>query len=70
MRLCPGCKVNGKIGGVDGFFRSTDKGVSWVRINDDQHQFGGGGAITGDPRVFGRVYLGTGGRGILYGEPR
>jgi hypothetical protein len=66
----PAIYLNGKIGGVDGFFRSTDKGVSWVRINDDQHQFGGGGAITGDPRVFGRVYLGTGGRGILYGEPR
>ncbi|MGC4091618.1 MAG: hypothetical protein QM756_27805 [Polyangiaceae bacterium] len=66
----PAIYLNGKVGGVDGFFRSNDQGASWVRINDDQHQFGGGGAIIGDPRVYGRVYLGTGGRGILYGQPK
>jgi hypothetical protein len=58
------------MGGVAGFFRSLDAGVSWERINDDQHQFGFVGVIIGDPRVFGRVYIGTGGRGILYGEPK
>ena len=31
-----------------------------MRINDDQHQYGNiGAAITGDPRVYGRVYVGT-----------
>jgi xyloglucan-specific exo-beta-1,4-glucanase len=25
--------------------------------------------IAGDPRVFGRVYVGTDGRGVFYGEP-
>jgi hypothetical protein len=40
-----------------------------VRINDDQHQFGLIGQITGDPKLYGRVYVGTLGRGILYGDP-
>ena len=59
-----------QIAGVRGIFRSTDAGQTWVRINDDQHQWGRAGdtAITGDPRIFGRVYIGTNGRGIFYGD--
>ena len=49
----------GKVGGVSGFFRSHDVGISWSRINDDQHQFGFAGVITGDPRIYGRVYVGA-----------
>ncbi|MFJ8332313.1 cellulose binding domain-containing protein [Streptomyces sp. NPDC094437] len=61
--------TSAKIGGVRGIFRSTDKGVSWTRINDDAHQWGWtGGAITGDPRVYGRVYVSTNGRGVIYGD--
>jgi len=46
-----------------------DAGLSWVRINDDKHQYGNiGEAITGDPRIYGRVYIGTNGRGIIYGD--
>jgi hypothetical protein len=57
------------IGGVQGIFRSDDGAASWTRINDDQHQYGNiGQAITGDPRIYGRVYVGTNGRGIIYGD--
>jgi photosystem II stability/assembly factor-like uncharacterized protein len=69
-RAYPTVYAIAKIGGVAGFFRSDDAGRSFVRINDDSHQFGGGLIVVGDPRVSGRVYLGTHGRGIWYGEPR
>jgi hypothetical protein len=51
-------------------FRSIDEGASWMRINDDEHQFGTQSVVAGDPRIFGRVYVGTNGRGVLYGDPR
>ncbi|RCV49492.1 beta propeller repeat protein [Marinitenerispora sediminis] len=66
----PALYTSARIGGVRGIFRSDDAGASWVRINDDQHQWAWtGAAITGDPRVYGRVYVSTNGRGIVYGEP-
>ncbi|WP_079079418.1 hypothetical protein [Streptomyces sp. DSM 15324] len=50
--------------------RSDDTAKTWVRINDDHHRWGRTGeVIVGDPRVCGRVYLATNGRGIQYGEP-
>uniref|UniRef100_A0AAU1HVB2 1,4-beta-glucanase n=1 Tax=Streptomyces sp. NBC_00180 TaxID=2903632 RepID=A0AAU1HVB2_9ACTN len=50
--------------------RSDDEAKTWVRINDDLHQWGWiGAAVTGDPRLHGRVYLATNGRGVQYGEP-
>ncbi|MGO4419667.1 WD40/YVTN/BNR-like repeat-containing protein, partial [Streptomyces sp. MCAF7] len=61
--------TSAKIGGTRGIFRSMDAGASWVRINDNAHQWAWtGGAITGDPRVYGRVYVSTNGRGILRGD--
>jgi photosystem II stability/assembly factor-like uncharacterized protein len=59
----------GTVQGQRGFFRSTDGGTTWVRINDDQHQWGLVLHITGDPKRFGRVYVGTHGRGTFYGDP-
>ena len=50
-------------------YRSLDGGASWERIDDPLHRFAWIEQITGDPRVFGRVYLGTNGRGVLWGEP-
>lgn len=61
--------TSAKIDGVRGIFRSNDAGATWVRINDDQHQYAStNSAITGDPRIYGRVYIGTNGLGIVYGD--
>ncbi|NUT28747.1 MAG: 1,4-beta-glucanase [Streptomyces sp.] len=55
---------------ITAVYRSDDEARTWVRINDDRHQWGWTGeTITGDPRVYGRVYLATNGRGVQYGEP-
>jgi hypothetical protein len=47
--------------------------VLWVApaaIGDDQYQWGlRFRTLSGDPRVFGRVYVATDGHGIIYGEP-
>ncbi|MET8505321.1 RICIN domain-containing protein [Streptomyces sp. NPDC004787] len=62
----------GTVKDVTGVFRSTDRGATWVRVNDDAHQWGGiggVGVITGDPDTYGRVYVGTNGRGLQYGDP-
>ncbi len=59
----------GTISGHAGIFRSDDEAKSWVRINDDAHQWGLVLQIAGDPRIYGRVYVGTHGRGVFYGDP-
>ena len=67
-KISPALFLAGKIGGVQALFRSDDAGANWARINDDQHQYGYISRVTGDPRIFGRVYFATGGRGVIYGE--
>ncbi len=70
-RHYPALYTSAKIHGVRGIFRSDNAGASWIRVNDSKHQYGWtGAAITGDPRVYGRVYVSTNGRGVIYGEPR
>jgi photosystem II stability/assembly factor-like uncharacterized protein len=60
----------GTINNQWGLYRSADMGNSWIRINDDAHQFASGvKTIAGDRKKFGRIFIGTGGCGILYGEP-
>lgn len=65
----PALYLAGTVDGQPGVFRSIDEAKTWIRINDDVHQWGLILQITGDPRIFGRVYIGTHGRGILYGDP-
>lgn len=60
----------GKVDDVQGLYRSDDEGRSWIRINTAEQQFGGANRIIGDPRVYGRAYIGTHGRGILVGDPK
>lgn len=66
----------GIAGGQDnplGIYRSTDKGETWERINDDLHQFGGpgnGNFVYGDMNNFGVVYMSTVGRGLVVGAPQ
>lgn len=64
----PAIFIVGESGGVSGFFRSDDDGATWVRLNDDRHQFGEVRVVEGDPRVYGRIYFSTGGRGIFSGD--
>ncbi len=65
----PSLYLVGVVENVRGIFRSDDEGINWVRINDDQHQWGLVLHVTGDPRKYGRVYVGTHGRGTFYGDP-
>ncbi len=64
----PALYLVGTISGQAGIFRSDDEAETWVRINDDAHQWGLVLQIAGDPRIYGRVYVGTHGRGIFYGD--
>jgi xyloglucan-specific exo-beta-1,4-glucanase len=65
----PALYLSGTVDNQSGLFRSDDAGLSWIAIHDEQNRFGYINHISGDPREFGRVYLGTGGRGILVGDP-
>jgi photosystem II stability/assembly factor-like uncharacterized protein len=73
-KAAPGTNDNalylvGAVNGLRGIFRSDDVAQNWVRINDNQHQWGLILQITGDPKKYGRVYVGTHGRGTFYGDP-
>lgn len=67
----PSLYAVGRKGDLRAIWRSDDKGRTWIRINDDQHQYGTRfRCLAADPRIFGRVYVGTDGRGIIYGQPK
>ena len=59
----------GEVGSGRGYYASTDGGNTWTQINDSNHNwYYSGYVITGDPNRVGRVYIGTNGRGIIYGD--
>jgi xyloglucan-specific exo-beta-1,4-glucanase len=64
----PAIYIGGTVGGTQGIFRSDDGGNTWILINDAAHQWGIPTTITGDPRIYGRVYVGTNGFGAFYGD--
>jgi photosystem II stability/assembly factor-like uncharacterized protein len=65
-----GLPTSAQVNGTRGIYRSDDGGDSWIRVNDDEHQWAWTGeCITGDPRIPGCVYISTNGRGIIYGDP-
>ena len=56
-------------GSTVGMYRSTDQALTWLRVNDDNHQYGGlgnAGIIEADKNIYGRVYMSTAGRGVPY----
>ncbi|KAJ7071296.1 Oligoxyloglucan reducing end-specific cellobiohydrolase [Mycena amicta] len=65
----PAIFVGANIGGI-GYFRSDDQGVNWIQINDAAHGFGAvsSNPIAADQKTYGRVYIGTNGRGIFFGD--
>jgi chitodextrinase len=66
----PAMYVYGKVNETDGVFRSDDRGSTWQKISTDQYAIGQEpNTMCADRRTYGRVYIGTNGNGIYYGEP-
>ncbi len=57
------------IDGAYGFYQSLDDGQTYTRLNTDSQMYGEINSVEGDSRTYGRFYLATGSRGVLYGEP-
>jgi photosystem II stability/assembly factor-like uncharacterized protein len=66
----PAIYLSARINDVPGIYQSLDAGATWTRINDHKHQWGGATYVTGDMRVFGRVYAGASRGGVIVGELR
>ena len=58
----------GRLDGEYGFYRTLDEGKSYERLNRENQMYGEITSIDGDKRKFGRFFLATGSRGVLYGE--
>jgi|GEM_PF-318331 len=67
-RSYPALFLRGVANGLSGISRSDDGGASWVLIDDPEHKFGNINDISGDPDVYGRIYLASQHRGVLFGD--
>jgi hypothetical protein len=61
--------VYGEIDGVRGKYKSDDYGKTFVCIDDGVAR-GRGGTLCADRKVYGRLYMSSGGRGFYYAEPK
>lgn len=56
--------INGYVGGVQGVYRSDNYGANWTRLLDVPTVCSIE-SLAGDRQVYGRAFIGTGGRGIF-----
>jgi len=64
----PSIYIDGVINTVRSLYRSDDMGLTWNEIKGEKW-FGNNIVCVGaDTREYGRMYIGTNGRGILYGD--
>lgn len=69
----PAIYIYGTMNNVKGIYQSVDEAKSWIRIDDEMHQYGSlsnGNFVRGDANVFGVVYRSTAGRGIAVRVPQ
>mgnify|MGYP006280149149 CR=1 FL=1 len=65
----PAIFIHGVTGGAEGLYRSDNMGGTWQKINNNEQEWGGYyTCMSADPNRYGRLYLGTQGRGLLYGD--
>ncbi|MFD2512317.1 hypothetical protein ACFSRY_00445 [Pontibacter locisalis] len=68
-RAYPAVYLYGTVKGVTGVFQSVDFGANWVRINNDKLQMGAApSTMEADREKYGRLFIGTRGRGVFYVE--
>lgn len=69
LREAKAIYVAARIDGSYGFYRTVDEGKSYVRLNTEKQMYGEINSMEGDGQEYGRFYIATGSRGVLYGEP-
>jgi xyloglucan-specific exo-beta-1,4-glucanase len=60
-----------EVDSVIALFKTEDAGLNWAMISDAAHGFAASSAnvVGADMATYGRVFVGTNGRGIFYGAP-